>query len=441
MTQILATTRSPIEKLKASGIKSDEQGRIPWRTAIEAYPMALHEAQRLERLSAHCFRFLEAVACAVRDQTALGQHLCNELGTPRQSIALVQAASRHGMPPVTLVRPDIVLGTDGRMSVVEIETLVGGLGMCAAFDQAYPIVGFEGVARLYAQMVRDLVVRQYGRAKRTAPQRLTVGVASPAVANFYDWEFPTLARYIAAYNINLTLGRPDDITIRNNREVWMNGMRLDLIFRFFAAAQLADAARGTLQKIAEKQYVPLAQPWIELLDEKALLALLHDESFKQLWIHALGQDVYQELIEHVPRSTIVGRDNGLLRKLYAAPAKDRPYWLKKSSNTWGGRKAFFGQAVSNTKWRSASEEAWSGYLRGELWIIQEHAPGRQESILCADTVREGVAELTGSGRYNPFVFWTNNGPRLANIRITARHNHKVHGATDATFAPITISER
>ncbi len=427
--------------LVRAGVRT-EDNRVPWRVAAEAYPMSRAQLAAFESVSADCFWFLVVVAEAIRQRSDLGVAICRALGNdPHKDPMASTLLSRSGLL-VGMTRPDVIRTGDGGLKVAEIETMIGGLGMSAVLRSCYGAGGLSGIPEAYAAMMWGMYADHRGASRQARPGRLAVGVVNPATKSSYDWEFVVLGDYVAPLGLDLILGRPEEVVIRAGGEVWLGRHRLDVMHRFFRLSEIrhTKSVLDTLGRISQKQYVPMVQPWLEILEEKALMALFCNPNLRSAWRNALGSDLFGRLAQVIPATWIVGSDSQMAADLYSGSIDRRRFWLKKSSGTWGGKGAFFGGGLTATKWQKVLATAWGDFLNGQLWVVQEHWEPARETIPVYDRVSGRVTELSSGGRFNPFTFWSPDGPRLADVRVTARDNHKIHGASDATFAPVGVRE-
>jgi hypothetical protein len=302
--------------------------------------------------------------------------------------------------------------------------MIGGIGMASDLRDAHATTGFSGIPERYAELVYAL--RGPNSSKKTV-----VGVVIPVEKSFYERDFLNLSRHLTHYGIDLVCIRPSDIQLVDGM-VYAKAKRIDIIHRFFRLSELSSSEARLLKRITREHIVPFIQPWVELLEEKSLMALLHDPESYDLWREALGDKTFQILRKAIP-PTFVVESGPLYDSLIDTCPKQRPYWLKKSGNTWGGRSAYFGESVTNVKWRTVSQKAIHDT---DLWVLQKNVSQKTEHVLYY--VGKHTVGMSGFSRINPFCILSGNAMAVADVRTTIRKNHKVHGATDACFLPATL---
>jgi hypothetical protein len=423
--------------LAETGIAYGNADGVPWIVPPEPFPLSESERASLERIGDDSARFLEAVHAAIVEDDAVGRRIAAVLHVNGAGgdFARLDAGYGRGVP---LVRPDAFWDEDGRLTVVEIETMIGGLGMCEAMRAAYGRSVFPGTAEGYVRMLRPLVAGWAETTGIPAPEQPVVTAVVPESKSGYDADFSVFARALEPHGIRLLLARPERLSLADG-SVRLDGERVDVIHRFFRLRELSagSAEFALLMRVTRERLACMVQPWKEALEEKALFAFFHDRSLRGYWTDRLGVDAFARLSEALPPTWLVCPDNdALVGGLMSSERKGRPYWLKKSGNSWGGREAVDGAETTTAKWREALAMAREGFDGGDAWVLQERRVCRPHAFSLVDG--DAVVTKEMNLRVSPFCFLGDGGMRLADVFVTGRRSTKVHGARDAVMVPARV---
>lgn len=424
-------------QLAETGIAYGAEAGIPWVVPADPFALTPGERDALEQAGVDCARFLEAAHGAIVANDAVGEGIVKTLGMDAVRAGLSRLSAGYASS-VPMVRPDMFWDKDGRLTAVEIETMIGGLGMCEAMRAAYGRSLFRGTADAYARMVRALVAEWSDATGFRIGDPLEVVAVNPASKAGYDAEFAVFSRALESHGIRFRVARPAALSIEDGA-VFVDGIRVDVVHRFFRLSEFPEGSPelATLLRVARECLACVVQPWKEVLEEKALYAFFHEPSLRGYWIDRLGSATFSRLASLLPQTWLVGPDNdSLVAKLLDSERMQRPYWLKKSGSSWGGREAIDGMEMTTGKWRSALEIARAGYGRGNVWVLQERRVCRPHAF----TVMENnvVLKRPMNLRVSPYCFLDGKDMRLADVLLTARGSTKVHGARDAIMVPAQV---
>lgn len=421
-------------RLRHLGIRFGDTDDVPWRVASDRHLLTTKQTHELVQLGQDCSVLMECVRRLVVTQHPVGGEICKRMGTDMRRVRLALTCDPFA-PIAPMIRPDTFWDTEGNLRVVEIETMIGGLGIGHAMRHAYAGGTLPGIAKGYAEMMWSLHAAN-GRTP-TNLGVLTIAVVVPESKAGYDPELEILATALLPHYVRLVLVRPNEIHIQGSK-VLAAGEPIDLIHRFFRVSEFDEdrESLATLMLIHDHQLVPMVLPWFELLEEKGLFALVHREELASFWEDQLGIDCFTRLRAIFPRTWFL--DDPKISEMLAAcrtgTKHDRDIWLKRSGGTWGGRGTFYGKGMTNTKWRPILEGAIDESREGTCWVLQEH---RECAPLHVRYVEPGETQIQESDqrlRVCPYYMRDGAGNmQMVEVVITARREYKVHGARNAAM--------
>lgn len=182
--------------------------------------------------------------------------------------------------------------------------------------------------------------------------------------------FDAVREALRRHGIHLLLGEVQQLTSRKGKLV-LDGSSLDVVLRYFTAAQLLEypAGRDDLRAIVKAHeedrtalFTPLAHG---LIESKANLALLHDPRLRQ---DLTGAEV--ALVDRiVPWTRTVGAGSGTTRERAALIEEcraRRESLILKPGTGWGGAGALLGRELTDRQWSDALHE-----IRQQDYVVQE----------------------------------------------------------------------
>jgi hypothetical protein len=209
----------------------------------------------------------------------------------------------------------------------------------------------------------------------------------PGALREHQGVFDAIQEAMRAHGIDLLLGEVQQLTVRNGKLV-LDGRPLDVVLRYFTAAQLIDQPSGrevlTLMVKAHAEqktslYTPLEAG---LLESKANLALLHDPDVRD---RLTAEEVH--LVDRVvPWTRQIGT------RTHNAPADSaellercrarRDSLIIKPGTGWGGVGALLGSELTDREW---SDALWS--VRNQDYVVQDLVRPAAEPVFNATTGR------------------------------------------------------
>lgn len=271
------------QELPPGGLFADQH----WRISPTPFPLGPEVAKEFDSLGRVLLQFYRALNLLYRQSLAGKQPgwvaALLDQGKPAELLELQRSqALRNELPRV--LRPDFLL-TDSGLSITELDSVPGGIGLTAWLNQAYSksgatvIGGASGMIQGFAGIFGDarrahLVLSEESAAYRPEMEWLAAQIQQPA-CSVRDTSFQDIA--------------PGDA-----------------VYRFFELFDLANVAnaRHLFAMAAEKQ-IRLTPPPKPIFEEKLMLALLWNRNLRGFWRQELGEGFFNRLRKLVPYSWVV----------------------------------------------------------------------------------------------------------------------------------------
>jgi len=424
------------ERLPAEGLFANHD----WRTSPVPCPLGPALAKEVESLGRVLLQFYRAVNLLYR-KSAEGQQpewvaRWLDQGKPADLVALQRSpALKNEVPRV--IRPDLLL-TEHGLSVTELDSVPGGIGLTGWLNQTYSAMGAEVLGGA------DGMLRGFASIFGDAP---TVHIVVSEEAATYRPEMIWLASQLGSTRFK----------VQDSRfEAFADG---DAAYRFFELFDLANVpnAKRTFDLAAARR-IRLTPPPKPLFEEKMLFALLWNRNLRGFWRQELGDGFFHRLLSLVPYTWLV--DPAPLpphaaipelnltdwRQLKALSQKERDLILKVSgfsARAWGARGVYLGSDLSHADWAAAVDEALANFGRSPSVLQRYHKPGLVEAQWF-DFEHHQLVPMKGRVRLCPYYFVAGDGDaaraQLGGVLATICPPDKkiIHGMTDAVFSPCSI---
>lgn len=412
---------------------------MEWRISPAPFPLGPNLANEIESLGRVLLQFYRAVNLLYR-KSAEGRQpewvaRWLDLGKPRELIELQRSAAfRNDVPRV--IRPDILI-TESGLSITELDSVPGGIGLTAWLNQAYSrlpaadrrlIGGADGMLRGFEAI--------FGDAKRVC---IVVSEEARTYRPEMEWVASQLGARFAVRD-----------TLFND---FAGG---DAVYRFFELFDLQNVAnaRRIFQLAAEKKIL-LTPPPKPLFEEKMLFALLWNGNLRHFWRQELGESFLARLKRLVPYTWLVDPTplppQGAVpelnltdwQQLKALSQKERELILKVSGfseKAWGARGVFLGSDLPQADWSAAVDESLKNFEKSPRVLQRFHRPSLVDASWF-DFARSEIMPMKGRVRLCPYYFVVGESdaarPQLGGVLATIVPSDKkiVHGMTDAVLAP------
>jgi hypothetical protein len=433
---------------------------LDWRISPEPFPLRPELAKEIESLGRVLLQFYRAVNLLYRKSVEGKQPewvaRWLDLGKPAELIALQRSpAFKNDVPRV--IRPDILLTEQG-ISITELDSVPGGIGLTAWLNASY--VAVEGrESRVEGQQPAnpssilhlpsssqiiggpDGMLRGFESIFGDAKQ---VHIVVSEEAATYRPEMEWLSKQV----------RSAKCEVRSAE--FMDFAEGDAVYRFFELFDLANVPNSKkIFELAAEKRIRLTPPPKPVFEEKMLFALLWNRSLLDFWRQELGEGFLARLKKLVPYTWIVDPtplppqavmpELNLTdwRQLKTLSQKERELILKVSGfseHAWGARGVFLGSDLSHEDWARAVDDAIQHFEQSPRVLQRYHKPALVEAQWF-DFAKNEVVPMKGRVRLCPYYFVSGEGdaarPQLGGVLATINPADKkiIHGMADAILAP------
>ena len=439
-TKTQAVGRNPAwtvrEALPAQGLFAGHD----WRISPEPFPLGAELAKDLRALGRVLLQFYRSANLLYRKSLEGKQPgwvaRWLDQGKPEDLLELQRSpAFRNDVPRV--IRPDLLL-TEHGLSVTELDSVPGGIGLTAWLNQTYSQMGNEVLGGV------DGMLNGFAGIFGEAP-RVHIVVSEEAAT--YRPEMEWVARQLDA--ARFTVRAPDFNAFEPG----------DAVYRFFELFDLPNVpnAKQILALAAERK-IRLTPPPKPIFEEKLLFALLWNRNLQSFWRQELGEGFFGRMQRLVPYTWLVDPTplpaQGAIpelnltdwHQLAALSQKERELILKVSGfspHAWGARGVFLGSDLSHADWTAAVERAVASFGTSPFVLQRYHKPGLVDAQWF-DFERNQVVPMKGRVRLCPYYFVTGEAEtaraQLGGVLATICPANKkiIHGMPEAIFAPCSI---
>ena len=416
----------------AGGLFADQH----WRISPAPFALGAELAAELESLGRVLLQFNRAVNRLYRlsvegKQPAWIAGLFDQ-GKPADLIAQQRdPVFKNELPRV--IRPDLLL-TENGVSVTELDSVPGGIGLTAWLNHTYAsftsvLGGADGMQRGFAGIFGD------------APH---VHIIVSEEAATYRPEMEWLANALGNSRFKV-----EDSRFKNFAEG-------DAVYRFFELFDLESvpSAKRIFDLALQKQ-IRLTPPAKPIFEEKLLFALLWNRNLRDFWRQELGDGFLNRLLKLVPYTWLVDPapmpshaaipELNLTdwRQLKTLSQRERDLVLKVSGfspEAWGARGVHVGSDLSSEDWGLAVEKA-IGSFRQSPSVLQRFHKTKVVEAEYFDFSMEKVVRMPARVRLCPYYFVHGDGDaaraNLGGVLATICPADKkiIHGMRDAILAP------
>ena len=461
--QIDFSVNSPVDKARFVRDSLPPGGLfagLDWRISPAPFPLGENLAKEIESLGRVLLQFYRAVNLLYRKSIDGKQPewvaRWLDLGKPAELIALQRLpAFKNDVPRV--IRPDILL-TETGISITELDSVPGGIGLTAWLNQTYANVGqasslseSEGKNdRLEACPTliggADGMLRGFESIFGDAKQ---VHIVVSEEAATYRPEMEWLAEQ---------LNEQKHRTFNLQPSTFSGFADGDAVYRFFELFDLANVPNSKkIFELAAEKKIRLTPPPKPVFEEKMLFALLWNRNLHDFWRQELGEGFLARLKKLVPYTWIIDPtplppqaampELNLTdwRQLKTLSQKERELILKVSGfseHAWGARGVFLGSDLSHEDWAKAVDDAIQKFEQSPRVLQRYHKPALVEAQWF-DFGKNMVVPMKGRVRLCPYYFVSGEGDaarsQLGGVLATVNPADKkiIHGMSDAILAPCT----
>ena len=432
---------------------------LDWRISPTPFPLGENLVKEIESLGRVLLQFYRAVNLLYR-KSAEGKQpewiaRWLDLGKPAELIALQRSpAFKNDVPRV--IRPDLLLTEQG-ISITELDSVPGGIGLTAWLNQTY-----AKVAQASRLPSTEGATLGSSKDRRDACATL-IGTADGMLRGFASI-FGDAKRVYIIVSEEAATYRPEmqwlceqlgpRFTVHDSRfNEFADG---DAGYRFFELFDLANVPNSKkIFELAAEKRIRLTPPPKPIFEEKMLFALLWNRNLHDFWRQELGENFFARLKKLIPYTWIVDPlplppqavipELNLTdwQQLKTLSQKERDLILKVSgfsAHAWGARGVFLGSDLSHEDWAKAVDDAIQHFEQSPRVLQRYHKPALVEAQWF-DFAKNEVVPMKGRVRLCPYYFVSGEGdaarPQLGGVLATICPADKkiIHGMTDAILAP------
>jgi hypothetical protein len=413
-----------------------------WRVSPNSFRLGSELAAELDSLGRVLLQFYRAVNLLYRKSIEGKQPewvaRWLDLGKPPELLALQRAPSfKNELPRV--IRPDLLI-TENGLSVTELDSVPGGIGLTAWLNQTYTslpqregsssvIGGADGMLRGFESIFDDAS---------------TVHIVISEEAATYRPEMAWVANQIGSDKFKVQT--PEFSDFRDG----------EAVYRFFELFDVANVPNSkSIFELATSGKIRLTPPPKPVFEEKMLFALLWNRNLHEFWHQELGEKFFNRMLRLVPYTWLV--DPSPLPAHAAIPElnltdwqqlktlsqKERELILKVSGfspHAWGARGVYLGSDLSHADWAAAVDKATANFEHSPHVLQRYHKPGLVDAEWF-DFARNELIPMKGRVRLCPYYFVGGEAEQarahLGGVLATICPANKkiIHGMTEAIFAP------
>jgi hypothetical protein len=417
---------------------------LDWRVSPAPFSLGPQLAKELDSLGRVLLQFYRAVNLLYRKSVEGKQPewvaRWLDLGKPAELIEWQRSAAFKNEVP-RVIRPDLLI-TENGVSVTELDSVPGGIGLTAWLNQTYSkpemrggnsdvIGGTDGMLNGFQSI--------FGNAERV---HIVVSEEAATYRPEMEWVASQLGSRFAVRDANFT-----------------DFAEGDAVYRFFELFDLANVAnaRKIFELAAEKKIrlTPSPKP---VFEEKMLFALLWNRNLQSFWRQELGEKFFARMLALTPYTWLMDPtpipphaaipELGLTdwSQLKTLSQKERELILKVSGfsqDAWGARGVYLGSDLSHADWSVAVDKAISEFERSPHVLQRFHRPSLVEASWF-DFESNQTIPFKGRARLCPYYFVAGEGDaaraQIGGVLATLCPADKkiIHGMTDAALAPCSV---
>lgn len=417
------------KELLSKGPLFGEYDKVPWQVAPSLFKISQNQLEKIDAIGKALFSFTRA-ANKLWNENLEVRRLINE-PYPEYLSKFFESSFLKNALPISF-RPDMVIDQNNYLKVVEIETLIGGLGMFTKLSAAYrkilsPDKDYKHFPSSIAKSL--LLAMKEGRYEKIvfASDKIFIDECGAYV--------PDLKQIASAIN---EIARSEVSSVLMSKEDLKKSLHENtMIIRIWESI---NTTPDIIDEITEQSAKNIYPPLRNIFEHKALMGLFYLPEYREFWKEELGNcfDLLEELI---PKTWILkpGWISEETIKNLKAKTKNERRFIIKSSIGYGSKGIMFGDQMNDQKWREFLENIEKG-KSGELLIMQEFIESRKHSCIVVDQ-NKGAEQLKDLRiRLTPVFIKINDGIKLAEIVATLRRSKIVHGTSNGEMAVIIPSQ-
>lgn len=459
------------DALQAAGLFESSPA---WRVSPVPFPLTERDLAFFEDLGPRLWSFSKALNRlyleSVKGRQPFWVHQYLDQGKPQALLEYARMKRfREAVPLV--IRPDVI-PTETGMTITELDSVPGGIGITGSLSSAYAALGdtlvggADGMIDGFAKLFRG----RTGNPPDGETGCLAIVVSDEA--EDYRAEMDWMACRLQDKGLDAYCVHPRDLRYTEDQRSLVPtlvaytsaGEQPVLhVYRFFELFDLENIPKSELlMYCAKKGRVSVTPPYKPWMEEKLAFALLHHPMLEGFWSDALGPDVFEHLREVMPRTWVVdprplppsaiipdltldGKAVSDWRQLARATQKQRQCVLKPSGFSelaWGSRGVVVGHDIPQSAWAAKLEHALDAFT-STPYVFQAFHKGRSYEMTYWDERTGQLESMEGRARLSPYYFVSGDEVTLGGILATVCPKDKkvLHGMRDAILAPCALRLR
>jgi hypothetical protein len=350
-----------------------------------------------------------------------------------------------------IIRPDII-PTETGFTIAELDSVPGGVGLTAWFNQTYAALGDdvvggpEGMLAGFASIFPggDIVVSEEAATYRPEMEWLAAQLnARPASNGAIAPAWRVTGTAAGALGADFAAARAEN---RNFN-----------VYRFFEHFDLANiGVADWLMAGARAGEVQVTPPFKPYMEEKMWFALFWLGPLREFWRRELGERHWLKLQKVIPRTwimdptplphhaVIADLEINDWRELGTFSQRQRDLILKISGYSeiaWGSRGVDLAQDLPHQEWQRAIDRALERFRTNPM-LLQRFHKGRLVEQPYLDPATGEIATMRGRVRLCPYYFLADGKANLRGVLATVCPADKklLHGMKDAIIVPARVAE-
>lgn len=422
------------DAVPAEGLFAEKE----WLVSPEPYLITDEFAEDLDKLGYRLHLFLKAcnqlyfASVKGRQPTWIAELL--DRGKPPE---LVEAARQFRAEIPQVIRPDLVLTPEG-MTIAELDSVPGGIGLTAWFGGVYSDLGYDVLGGRHGML---------DGFRSITPQGASIVISEESAT--YKPEMLWLARQLnerynpSRWTVKQVDSRTTDLEITCRTA-----------YRFFELFDLPNIpAAPRLMAAAGRGDLTVTPPFKPFLEEKLWFALFWLRPLRDFWRQELSERHFLQLQKVIPYTWLVdpaplpphavlpGLEVQSWDEVAAFSQKQRELILKISGFSelaWGSRGVHVAQDLPQNEWREVLEHALAEYPE-HPYLLQKFHKGRLVSQPYMDRTGS-FRTMEGRVRLCPYYFIEEGKTKLRGALATICPADKklLHGMSDAILVPTAV---
>lgn len=351
-----------------------------------------------------------------------------------------------------VIRPDII-PTETGFTIAELDSIPGGIGLTAWFNQTYAALGddvvggptgmLDGFAAIFPG--GDIVVSEEAATYRPEMEWLAAQLNARPQFDGTGVERP--------WRVTGSGGGGE---LRDDFEAARGAGRALNVYRFFEHFDLANVpAADWLMASARDGAVHVTPPFKPYMEEKMWFALFWLRPLREFWRRELGERHWLKLQQVIPRTwimdptplphhaVIADLEINEWRELGTFSQRQRELILKISGFSevaWGSRGVDLAQDLPHQEWQRAIDRALDRFRTNPM-LLQRFHKGRLVDQPYLSPATGKIEVLRGRVRLCPYYFLEDSKAHLRGVLATVCPADKklLHGMKDAIIVPARVA--